>query len=1494
MQKQKLGIAKRKPVGKENHQIAKEDSNKLKTTLNNSASNVAVKSNVRNTTIPKKVARSSTAATFLGKSADGIGSSPKKLGPFENHSQSLQNSAKFSPAKRTSQRTADSPKGRQKCGSNIPCKKLFSVSATKQIISSPSLSSIPSNTVQHMVNKLQVIETGKAVGTTKNVKNVPGVPVPLKHVQSSSPEDFTVSVAVRIRPFNQREKDLDAKLALTVNGNQVLVKDSAGIGHTFLYNYSFWSVDNIHGNFASQKDVYTKLALPLLNASVDGYNTCLFAYGQTGSGKSYTIMGLHEDTGIIPRFCDDLFHKLEDKSALKVNFHIQVSYFEIYNEKIHDLLVSGANCDAGEDVKKQVLKVREHPEAGPYVEGLSRFSVKSYKDVLAWLEVGNRQRATAATGMNDKSSRSHSVFTLTLVQTMTEELEGEIHESSTSSKINLVDLAGSERSSTAATSGQRLKEGASINKSLLTLGKVISALSERSEMVTRRRKRAFVPYRDSTLTWILKESLGGNSRTAMIATVSPADCHLEETLSTLRYAKQAGNIVNLVKINEDPNARLIRELKAEVAKLKEASKQHEINPEKLKASLQEVAFLRQQLSTAEEEKEEVQKQWKKKLELSEKHKTEEINELKRAGVSFKVDNQLPNLVNLNEDPQLSELLLYMIKHGSTRVGKKGSKCDIQLNGALVADFHCTILNKNEVVSVSPNVDATVYVNGELIDSTVILHHGDRVIIGGDHFFRFNNPIELKSHGSKRISADGPKDFEFAKHEFIERQNERMAQEIEAAQLRVKQEMLNEIDAAKREAEQQILSQKNQYEAQLNHLQTQLVLDEKAKKELEVIREEKQVLEKEVIVTRKNREKEAKIFANHDKNNLKSEQIKTQVLADLEAERQKLSKEVERMQQKSKTLGAKRSLKTEESPLRLSLLLKEANNISTTLNQNTVFSHHDVGNVHTGTHIRVQNTKLNIWTLWSLNKFEEKLESMRDMYNRGNVDDDDIAGVFHDPNSDWQETFCLSPHETPTSSSTSRRLTRRLSSLVLARASPALQKSLTRLNEESSSLGQKQGTIDSSFITSICKRRIEASTKSLESSFESEVDKLLLALEVLRNHAQMIETNFDENDDFFRKPLFHENTITLAIQMEMIVFCVGCLKHHCLAMDSTSSSVARLLRQLDKAMKKLSVYITKMLHGCQSDVESLVHDSASKINNLTPNISKYLGALAIATDMRVSIFNEENQHKLGHRIKHAFLQGGDTFMKKIVSGAVDKLHQNNIEKGSMPTLLQKLRMTVINLLQKCAKLQNEIYESSLVLQEQDVPPPYYSEYLRQIRTVIEEVGTLVSGVSLLDTGDFHESSDQLDLRYRAEMLWRPISRIADIFEKHFKANVRGNVEYSYNSNNNNSEANISDCETANRLVCEINLGARQAHEAVRSIIVFTNAPQHEGEKEDENCNKVKRSPHEARVLPTSPDLLENKSFSSSFAIKHTVAKWLILADYTRTESNQSISNDSVYV
>uniref|UniRef100_A0A6Q2YP74 Kinesin-like protein KIF14 n=1 Tax=Esox lucius TaxID=8010 RepID=A0A6Q2YP74_ESOLU len=813
-------------------------------------------------------------------------------------------------------------------------------------------------------------------------------------------ENSAVTVAVRVRPFNTREKTEKALQVILMNNQETVVHHpDTKQRHCFTYDFSFCSVDESNPGFASQQKVYEEVAKPLLERAFEGFNICLFAYGQTGSGKSYTYCFPFVFCG----HWEDLFKR----NLSQVTCQLEMSYFEVYNEKIHDLLVARDE----QNYKMLPLRVREHPVDGPYVESLCKFSLPVCTKV--WLELGNRQRATAATGMNDKSSRSHSVFTLVLTQTKTELVEGEEHVHRITSRINLVDLAGSERSSSAQTSGDRLREGASINKSLLTLGKVISALSEQVQT----RRKIFIPYRDSVLTWLLKESLGGNSKTAMIATLSPAGSSVEESLSTLRYAQQARMIVNVAKVNEDTNAKLIRELKAEVEKLRAAQMSSQgIEPEKMQLFQQEILALKNQLSQQERDMAEAHRAWREKLEQAEKRKREETKELQKAGIAFKVDNRLPNLVNLNEDPQLSEMLLYMIKEGQTKVGqnKPESAHDIQLSGALIADRHCVISNTNGEVRITPMENAKTFVNGNLISTITVIHHGDRVILGGDHYFRFNHPTEVQS--GKRASCwtgagDGQKDFEFAKNELLSAQRAQLEEEIEDARLKAKEEMMHGIQVAKEMAQKELSDQKSQYENRIRALERELE-EETERKRLQEL-DQRRVASKVEELQSAKLELEQEVDAQKRRLRLYAEtQATRQAMTDhgirqakvveaLEAEKMKISKDLEEMQKKMALKG----IPPQWDAMKLSLMIEEANKISAKLRKNTVFSRYE-RRPSSNTSVRVQNTKLGISTFWTLEKFQSSMAAMRELTqgdSRTSKDDD----VFYDPNDEWEQDISSS-------------------------------------------------------------------------------------------------------------------------------------------------------------------------------------------------------------------------------------------------------------------------------------------------------------------------------------------------------------------------------------------------------------------------------------------------------------------------------------------------------
>ncbi|XP_052593041.1 kinesin-like protein KIF14 isoform X1 [Peromyscus californicus insignis] len=1080
-------------------------------------------------------------------------------------------------------------------------------------------------------------------------------------------ENSQVTVAVRVRPFSKREKmEKASQVVFRSSGEEITVEHpEMKQTYTFVYDVSFWSFDDSHAGYASQTTVYETLAAPLLQRAFEGYNTCLFAYGQTGSGKSYTMMGLNEEPGIIPRFCEDLFAEVAKRQTSEVSFHLEMSFFEVYNEKIHDLLV----CKGENGQRKQPLRVREHPVSGPYVEALSMNVVSSYSDIQSWLALGNKQRATAATGMNDKSSRSHSVFTLVMTQTKTELVEGEAHDHRITSRMNLIDLAGSERCSTAHTSGQRLKEGVSINKSLLTLGKVISALSEQAGG-----RRVFIPYRESVLTWLLKESLGGNSKTAMIATVSPAASNIEETLSTLRYATQARLIVNIAKVNEDVNARLIRELKAEIEKLKAAQRNNRnIDPERYRLCRQEITSLRMKLHQQERDMAEMQRVWKEKFEQAEKRKLQETKELQKAGVTFQMDNHLPNLVNLNEDPQLSEMLLYMVKEGVTTVGKykPSSGHDIQLSGVLIADDHCTIRNFGGTVSIIPAGEAKTYVNGMHISEPTVLHHGDRVILGGDHYFRFNHPVEVKKgirpSSRQTLTSEGPKDFEFAKNELLTAQRSQLEAEIKDAQLKAKEEMMQGIQIAKEMARQELASQRAAYESRIRALEAELreesqrkkmeeMNKQKANDKIEELEKAKQHLEQEVYVNKRRLEMETLAT----KQALEDHSIRhAKILEALEIEKQKIAKEVQILQENRGNRDKTFTVQPNWSSMKLSMMIQEANAISDKFKKYYVFGRHDTSNRgRSDTSVRVRNLQLGISTFWSLEKFESKLAAMKELYeiDSGNRTED----VFCDPEDEWEPDITSTPV-----SSLSRRRSRSL--MKNGRISGCLHDiqvhPIQNLHSShSSGLMEKSSTIYSnsseSFLPGICKELIGSSIDFLGQSYDEEktiADSLINNLVKLYNGLFAISKAHEEQDEESQNNLFSSDraaqafTVQIACAFEQLVV----LFKHWLDGFPPGPSSARLEDELRQDIKKLGGYLQLFLQGCCSDISSMVREAQNKVVQIMEQAVQCVGQLAVLKGSKLCFLENGDKVSSTQAFTTALQDGIASGMRGLLDSGLEK-------------------------------------------------------------------------------------------------------------------------------------------------------------------------------------------------------------------------------------------------
>ena len=565
-----------------------------------------------------------------------------------------------------------------------------------------------------------------------------------------------------------------------------------------------------------------------------------------------------KDPGVIPRLCCALFDRItaEQLSSGSISdgkrdpgaYKVTVSYYEIYNEKVRDLI----------DLSKPPnLKVREHPLRGPYVENLATVAVADFEELAKVLVEGNRARTVGATAMNQSSSRSHAVFVVNLLKQKRTDPNsisnskksnnndknnnnnnsnnndninnsGKVsasgsplsnrrrsilptEEEKVVSRIHLVDLAGSERSMGTRDKTQA-REGVEINKSLTTLGRVISTLVEKERQQQKARGRrtsmppAVVPYRDSTLTWLLKDALGGNSLTTLIATVSPSAEQAEQTQSTLRFADGVKRIKNQAVVNENSTTRLVRELKEEVATLRAelAQRGPTTGPSTPTASTTSIsennniknksdkksAELTDQLAANERLLAEVNQTWEQKLRETEQIQRRTALALRGLGIALDsatgsvtdgdAGQQTPFLVNLSDDPMLTECLVYNINTGNEGDDGKGSdtivgnmeniSADIKLDGPLIRFEHCkfrTDASTQQIAIVVPESDgdSTVMLNGEAVKpgSSHELHTGDRLILGNSHVFRFTNPKETIPQAPKSAATF---DWSYALHEVV--------------------------------------------------------------------------------------------------------------------------------------------------------------------------------------------------------------------------------------------------------------------------------------------------------------------------------------------------------------------------------------------------------------------------------------------------------------------------------------------------------------------------------------------------------------------------------------------------------------------------------------------------------------------------------------------------------------------------------------------------------
>ena len=778
---------------------------------------------------------------------------------------------------------------------------------------------------------------------------------------------MSVKVAVRVRPFNTREKENNSVCCIEMTENQTTIKDELGQPKTFTFDHSFWSHDcyielengylspDDSGKYTDQKIVFETLGKQILDNAWEGYHCCLFAYGQTGSGKSYSMVGYGANKGIVPISCEEIFKRISDNKDPLIHYEVEVSMLEIYNEKVQDLLVP---------INKRPptgLKIRESKALGVFVADLTKYPVSSYEEISNKMDEGYQNRTIGSTLMNSTSSRAHTIVTIEFKQVNT---QGKL-KSEKLSKINLVDLAGSERANSTGATGARLKEGCNINKSLLVLGNVINTLADKA---LGKKKDVLPPYRDSALTRILQNALGGNSKTVMICALSPASINYEETLSTLRYADRAKKIQNKAVVNESEHDKVVRLLREENNDLKK--KIEELSKKLLGGTVEDEdkeAFkeLKAQYDETQKLCENMSKTFSERLEEAKKAD-------KELGIE-KVDIGKPHLIVLNEDPQLSHKLKYSLKELPIYVGRKhgNPQPKIKLSGIGIKQNHAIFVQgeKEDEIILKPNESDAIkyiYINGKKMNNQEgqKLNHKDRIVFGTNTIMVFMQ----KSDGKDIYDID----WETAQTELqneLEEQNKLEEMENEKKKQKaydiLKISLEQKYNKEREEIESKMNKQLKEYQDKINEMKNQS--EEKSKME-------KERNELEMRLKQKIEKLEAE-------KNLRKKMFQSEVVRETEFTHTSEKLENKLINIVKKMYKLKGIIEDLKRNVDLDLFLSK-----------NLIDHYNDPNTNINIFIRVENFEEGYVYYWSQNIFNDRYDSLKELYNKFIEESFDISSL----------------------------------------------------------------------------------------------------------------------------------------------------------------------------------------------------------------------------------------------------------------------------------------------------------------------------------------------------------------------------------------------------------------------------------------------------------------------------------------------------------------------
>jgi len=561
-------------------------------------------------------------------------------------------------------------------------------------------------------------------------------------------EECRIKVGVRVRPFNYREKEETCKLVVDMKQDGVVNLDMSSVGKgkkEFEFDYTFCSLEGSNEK-ATQECVYNQLSF-LVDESRKGYNCSIFTYGQTGTGKSYSLMGPVENEGILYRSLKYFFKK-QHSEASSIKTELEVSFLEIYNESVRDLLTFN-------NLKR--LRVRVDKTEGVFVQGLAIKTAATYEQASWLIDTGFKNRTVASTKMNTASSRSHCIFSMYIKTVLMKGVKG--RESEIQTRFDLIDLAGSEKQGRIASAGIRLREAGNINHSLAALGRIISALTKGEK---------FVPYRHSVLTTLVSDNLGGNCKTVMLCTISPSNKDLTETWATLRCGARVRSIINNIKVNEPQNSdEITSRLRENVTVLKKRMQDAKTSvPKCYSGSLykQDTVDKLLHLEAVVKRREKTHEERCRHVKMEVENINHELLRLGLCGMlrTGKEYSNTPRLRNISIDPIMTGRLIYFLRpfNAEILIGTKerDSPEDNRIvilcsKTAEIQEVHAMIKVTGTVIELTSQDPETcdVFVNGSRVDKTAKIFHNDRLVFGsGQVCFHFISPNHPSPHPGRRL------------------------------------------------------------------------------------------------------------------------------------------------------------------------------------------------------------------------------------------------------------------------------------------------------------------------------------------------------------------------------------------------------------------------------------------------------------------------------------------------------------------------------------------------------------------------------------------------------------------------------------------------------------------------------------------------------------------------------------------------------------------------